>query len=111
MADVLAVLGGGSLLIGLCVLACPLMMGAMLWGMRRGPGASQHAPDAPAADPTEQAELARLRFEIGQLKAAQADTTEGGPPSVSQVDSIGRSAPAASFLEHQRQAGGAPPGW
>lgn len=72
MAAVFAVLGGGSLLIGLCVLACPLIMGAMMWGMRRGSSASQQASDAPAAEPARQAELARLRAEIDQLKSTQA---------------------------------------
>lgn len=74
MADVFAV-GGGSLLLGLCVLACPLMMGAMMWGMRRA-SRRQQPPDAPMADPSNRAELAHLRAEMDQLKAAQADTTE-----------------------------------
>lgn len=75
MADVLAVVGGGSLLLGLCVLGCPLMMGVMMWGMRRG-SSPQQAPDASVADPGKQAELARLRAEIDQLKAAQAEPAE-----------------------------------
>ncbi|MDA8355573.1 MAG: DUF2933 domain-containing protein [Actinomycetota bacterium] len=79
MADVLAVIGGGSSLLILCVLACPLMMGVMMWGMRRGGNASQQPPSVPMADPAKAAELARLRSEIDQLKAAKADT--GGRPA------------------------------
>ncbi len=73
MPDVLAVLGGSSLLLGLCVLACPLMMVVMMRGMRGGTSSSQQTHDAPAPDPDEQAELARLRAEIDQLKAADRD--------------------------------------
>lgn len=80
MTDVLAVAGGSSgLLLGLCVLACPVIMGAMMWGMRRGGGGSQQPPAAPMADradPAKQAELARLRAEIDQLKAGQARPVE-----------------------------------
>ena len=72
MPDVLAVLGGSSLLLGLCVLACPLMMVVMMRGMRGGTSSSQQTHDAPAPDPDE-AELARLRAEIDQLKAADRD--------------------------------------
>ncbi|MHB1865580.1 MAG: hypothetical protein ACYCPS_05510 [Candidatus Saccharimonadales bacterium] len=77
MTDVLAVAGGSSgLLLGLCVLACPVIMGAMMWGMRRGGGGSPQPPTDSTADPAKQAELARLRAEIDQLKAAKADTGE-----------------------------------
>lgn len=72
MTDVLAVVGGGSsLLIGLCVVACPAMMGVMMWMGRRGAQSSQQAPP-PMPDPAKGAELARLRAEIDQLKAAEA---------------------------------------
>jgi hypothetical protein len=74
--DVLAVLGGSSLLLGVCLLACPLMMVLMMRGMRGGSGGSQQLHDSPAPDPEKQAELARLRAEINQLKAADRDRDE-----------------------------------
>ena len=77
MTGVLAVFGGSSgLLLGLCVLACPVIMGAMMWGMRRGGSGSPQPPTDSRAEPAKQAELARLRSEIDQLKAAEADTDE-----------------------------------
>lgn len=49
----------------LALLACPVGMGAMMWFMMRG-GKQQ-----PATPTTEDAELARMRAEIDQLRTAQ----------------------------------------
>ncbi|MDA8283231.1 MAG: hypothetical protein M0Z42_08050 [Actinomycetota bacterium] len=78
MTDVLAVvgIGGSGLLVGLCVVACPVIMGAMMWKMNRGMSSPQQPSSAPMVDPAKQAELARLRAEIDQLKAGDADTGE-----------------------------------
>lgn len=49
----------------LAILACPVGMGAMMWFMMRG--RKRH----PAAVTAEDAELASMRAEIDQLRAAQ----------------------------------------
>lgn len=79
MTNLLAVIGGGSLLIGLCALACPVGMGVMMWMMNRGGSRPQQTPPEGMPDPEKTAELARLRAEIDQLKAAETDP--GGRPS------------------------------
>lgn len=77
MPELSALIGPG-LLYGLAALACPVGMGAMMWFMMRGGRAGQPMgqPQTPAGsgpEPGKEAELARLRAEIDQLKAAQAD--------------------------------------
>lgn len=59
-----------QLLYSLAVLACPVGMGLMMWLMMRG-GASS----SPQAAPPSSDELARLRAEVDQLRAAQRDRT------------------------------------
>lgn len=65
------------------VLACPVGMGLMMWFMMRGTKSSspdQDQPEHTSAD----AELAHLRAEMDQLRAAQRDvrpTTAEWPPS------------------------------
>ena len=59
------------------VLACPVGMGAMMWFMMRG---HRQQPAAPSTPPAGEAgvdgELARLRAEVDQLRAAQRDGSE-----------------------------------
>ncbi len=55
-----------ELLYLLALLACPVGMGAMMWMMSRGHGSQ---PQAVEDKPTE---LARLRAEIHQLRAARS---------------------------------------
>lgn len=54
----------------LAVLACPVGMGLMMWMMRGGKQSPQDS--SPPQDSA--AELARLRTEIDQLRAAQTQT-------------------------------------
>ena len=68
VADLLAVVGGGSLLLGFCLLACPLMMVYMAWGMRRRQRNPYARPGTEAPGEDKDAELGRLRAEIDQLK-------------------------------------------
>jgi len=79
MSHLVAAAAGGGLpigLIGLCALACPVIMGVMMWRMNRGGKSSRQRPSAPMADPAGEAELAGLRAEIDQLKAAEAGPGE-----------------------------------
>jgi hypothetical protein len=55
-------------LYALALLACPVGMGAMMWFMMRG---SKSSPTQ--AKPAEEAELAKLRAEVDQLRAGQGD--------------------------------------
>jgi hypothetical protein len=64
------------ILLGLCAVACPVLMFAMMRMGRQGGSSPGQAPTA-AADPAKGAELARLRAEIDQLKAGEADRGEG----------------------------------
>ncbi|WP_026543529.1 hypothetical protein [Arthrobacter sp. 35/47] len=64
-------------LYALALLACPLGMGAMMWFMMRG---SKSSPAQ--VKPTEEAELAKLRAEVDQLRAGQRDLS--GEPSTPQ---------------------------
>lgn len=56
-----------ELLYALALLACPVVMGAMMWMMMRG---QQPTPQATAA---KQEELADLRAEIDQLRAERPE--------------------------------------
>ncbi|WP_331753174.1 hypothetical protein OG440_39515 (plasmid) [Streptomyces sp. NBC_00637] len=64
--------GGGALLV-LCLVACPLIMGAMAWSGRRAERkatrTSTDNPAKPGAKSAKQAELVRLQAEIDQLRA------------------------------------------
>lgn len=62
-------------LAALPLLACPVGMGAMMWWMSR----NRHADDATQA-PEQAAEVARLRAELDQLRAAH----EGRPRAAEQ---------------------------
>lgn len=59
-----------ALLLGLLVLACPLGMGVMMWMMMRGSGAQASGSQG---DQSAAAEVARLRAEVDQLRAARLD--------------------------------------
>ncbi len=54
-----------ALLLGLAVLACPVGMGVMMWFMMRGSGSQQSGSQG------DQAEVARLRAEVDQLRASR----------------------------------------
>ena len=60
-----------EILYALAVLACPVGMGAMMWMMMRGNKGRAAGLDS------REAELARMRAEIDQLRAAQ-DNSMGG---------------------------------
>ncbi|MEO5315420.1 hypothetical protein PV772_15090 [Pseudarthrobacter sp. CC12] len=67
-----------EVLLPLALLACPLTMGLMMWFMMRG-GKDSLEPSPPADN---DAELAELRAQVDQLRAAQreaADTTVEPP--------------------------------
>jgi len=55
-------------LLSLAVLACPVGMGLMMWLMMRGSGKQQN--DGPSA---QDVEIAGLRAELDQLRAAQRE--------------------------------------
>lgn len=57
----------------LAILACPVGMGLMMWFMMRG------ANKTPAAAPAQEAELARVRAEIDQLRASTRTSTTSQP--------------------------------
>lgn len=74
-----------QLLYVLPALMCPLGMGAMMWFMMKGKSQPSD-PVAPAG--TEQAELARLRAEVDQLRAAHrpgAPTPDDVPVSLGKT--------------------------
>ena len=57
------------------VLACPLGMGLMMWFMMRGNGSHNSAPAQGQAQHSDaDAELAKLRAEVDQLRAVQRDS-------------------------------------
>lgn len=58
-----------ELFYSLAILACPVGMGLMMWFMMRG------MDKAPAVAPAQDAELARMRAEIDQLRAAERRST------------------------------------
>jgi ABC-type nickel/cobalt efflux system permease component RcnA len=55
----------------LALLACPLVMGLMMWMMMRS-----HKQQAPKGTADSDNELARLRAEVDQLNAAQHHDTQ-----------------------------------
>lgn len=57
-------------LYALALLACPVVMGGMMWMMMRG-GSKDQPSGAEAAD--KQAELTRLQAQIDQLQARDRD--------------------------------------
>ena len=77
MPEVLGLVAPGALY-GLAALACPVGMGVMMWLMMRGGRHSQQMGQPPMPmggllnpDSEREAELARMRAEIDQLRAAQ----------------------------------------
>lgn len=67
----------------LAVLACPLGMGLMMWFMMRRPGGGQAPPSRPVPPSAQDQEIAALRAEVDQLRAAQRDahgSPEAGTP-------------------------------
>ena len=92
MVDVLAASAGAAgsgVVLVLCLVACPLIMGVMMWTMRRRadesvPAPTGHGAAGPNLSPSggmsgEQRELVRLRAEIDQLRAGEADAGRGRP--------------------------------
>lgn len=61
-----------EVLLPLVLLACPLTMGLMIWFMMRGGQDSSESSPSAGAD----AELAKLRAEVDQLRAAQRDAAD-----------------------------------
>lgn len=59
-------------LYALAILACPIGMGLMMWFMMRGRKQTDHQQPGTAGSPTD-AEIARLRAELDQLRAAARD--------------------------------------
>ena len=57
-----------ELFYSLAILACPVGMGLMMWFMMRGMN------NAPTVTPAQDAELARMRVEIDQLRAAERNS-------------------------------------
>ena len=83
MPEVLGSIAPGALY-GLAALACPVGMGAMMWFMMRGSRRGQQVgpPTMPfgaqaGGDLEREAELARMRAEIDQLRAAQTGHRAG----------------------------------
>jgi hypothetical protein len=60
-------------LYALAVLACPVGMGLMMWMMMRANKQTDHRPPEQHASPATDAELARLRAELDQLRAETRD--------------------------------------
>ncbi|GAA3137480.1 putative iron-regulated membrane protein [Kribbella aluminosa] len=81
VAEVSGGLAGGSLVLVLCMAACPLIMGGLMWVARRRDSTSQQTPTGKAGRPgvvpakrtmsAKQAELVRTRAEIDRLRAAE----------------------------------------
>ncbi len=62
-----------ALLLGLAVLACPVGMGVMMWMMMRGSGSKGSGSQG---DQAATHEVARLRAEVDQLRAAREHAEE-----------------------------------
>lgn len=62
-----------SLLLGLAVLACPVGMGVMMWMMMRSSSSQGSGSQGSGSqgDQTAAADVARLRAEVDQLRAAR----------------------------------------
>lgn len=62
-----------ALLLGLAVLACPVGMGVMMWFMMRSSGSQGGGSQGGGSqgDQTAAADVARLRAEVDQLRAAR----------------------------------------
>ncbi len=74
MPEVLGLVAPG-LFYGLAALACPVGMGVMMWVMMRG-GKQMGQPPMPmdsSTDSARETELARMRAEIDELRAIQAE--------------------------------------
>lgn len=63
-------------LFAVALLACPLVMGAMMWMMTRR-GKAQ-----PGDAEAKRAELARLEAQLDQLRGGEADPSRTGPGAV-----------------------------
>jgi len=57
-----------GLLLSLVILACPVVMGLMMWMMMRGGNSQTAQQSQPQSD-----EIVRLRAEVDQLRAETAD--------------------------------------
>jgi len=66
-----------QVLYSLAILACPVGMGLMMWMMMRGGQAKDSSP-------TPDTDIARLRAEVDQLRAAQHDSTATRPEQVAK---------------------------
>lgn len=66
-----------ALLLGLLVLACPVGMGVMMWMMMRG---SRAQGTGSQGEQSAAQEVARLRAEVDQLRAARLDQEHAEGP-------------------------------
>lgn len=73
----------GAALPALVLLACPLSMVAMMWGMNRRGHSTEDSSSAPAESTATDTdlELARLRAELDQFKAEKATSQSRHQPS------------------------------